>query len=107
VKYKIVFEASAMCNDGSAFTDTNVHRLLRKKGIVNTEGEWFRCTVKDIQAALLEIQSGVKNEENRTLNFVMRPEQSEAVDKPIAYCVFWFFSGLSRQKRSGRHQSKK
>jgi len=85
VKYKIVFEASAMCNDGSAFTDMNVHRLLRKKGIVNPEGEWFRCTVKDIQATLLEIQSGVKNEENRTLHFAMRPEQSEAVDKTIAY----------------------
>ena len=74
-----------MCNDDSAFTDMNVHRLLRKKGIANPEGEWFRCTVKDIQAALLEIQSGVKNEENRTLYFAMRPEQSEAVDRTIAY----------------------
>ncbi|MCY7329474.1 MAG: hypothetical protein LH618_13065 [Saprospiraceae bacterium] len=78
VKYKIVFEASAMCNDDSAFTDMNVHRLLRKKGIANPEGEWFRCTVKDIQAALLEIQSGVKNEENRTLHFAMRPELIES-----------------------------
>jgi len=85
LKYNIVLEASAMRNDGSAFTDTDVHRLLRKKGIVNHEGEWFRCTVKDIEAALLEIQSGVKNEENRTLNFGMRPEQLEAVDKTMAY----------------------
>jgi hypothetical protein len=85
LKYNIVLEASAMRNDGSAFMDSDVHRLLRKKGIANPEGEWFRCTVKDIEAALLEIQSGVKNEENRTLNFGMRPEQSEAVEKTKAY----------------------
>jgi Type III restriction enzyme, res subunit/T5orf172 domain len=85
LKYNIVLETSAMRNDGSAFTDTDVHRLLRKKGIANPEGEWFRCTVRDIEAALLEIQSGVKNEENRTLNFGMRPEQLEAVEKTVAY----------------------
>jgi len=85
VKYNIVFEESAMKNDGSAFTDFDVHRYLRKKGISNSEGEWFKCTVKDIKAALLEIKSGVKNEDNRTLSFGLRPEQSDAVDKTITY----------------------
>lgn len=85
VAYKIVFEESAMRNDGSAFTDFDVHRYLKKKGIKNTEGEWFKCTVKDVKAALLEIKSGIKNEENRTLDFAMRPEQVEAVDKTITY----------------------
>lgn len=85
VKYTIVFEESAMKNDGSAFTDFDVHRYLRKKGISNPEGEWFKCTVKDIKAAILEIKSGVKNEDNRTLSFGMRPEQSDAVDKTITY----------------------
>ena len=85
IKYTIVFEESAMKNDGSAFTDFDVHRYLRKKGISNREGEWFKCTVKDIKAAILEIKSGVKNEDNRTLSFGMRPEQSDAVDKTITY----------------------
>ena len=85
IEYKIVFEESAMRNDGSAFTDKELHRLLKKKGLRNTEGEWFRCTVKDVKAAILEIKSGVKNEDNRTLDFIMRPEQAEAVDKTIAY----------------------
>jgi len=31
VKYKIVLEESAMRNDGSTFTDHDVHRFLRKK----------------------------------------------------------------------------
>src|SRR5689334_22807226 len=68
VKYRIVFEESAMRNEGSAFTDKEVHQLLRKKKIKNPEGEWFQCTVKDIKAAILEIKSGVKNEDNRTLD---------------------------------------
>ncbi len=85
VKYTIVFEESAMKNDGSAFTDFDVHRYLRKKGIPNPEGEWFKCSIKDIKAAIIEIKSGVKNEDNRTLNFGMRPEQTDAVDKTITY----------------------
>lgn len=83
--YKIVVEESAMRNDGTAFTDHDVHRYLRNVGIVNPEGEWFRCTVKDVKAAVLAIRNGIKNEENRTLDFKMRPEQQEAVDKTIAY----------------------
>ena len=85
VKYKILLEETAMRSDGSAFTDKNIHRLLRKKNIKNPFGEWFKCTVKDIKGAILEIKSGVKNEDNRTLDFRMRPEQSEAVDKTITY----------------------
>ena len=85
IKYKIVFEESAMKNDGTAFTDHDIHRYFKTKGIEHIEGEWFKCTVKDIKAALLEIKSGVKNEDNRTLDFAMRPEQVEAVGKTITY----------------------
>jgi len=85
VAYKIVFEESAMRNDGSVFTDHEVHRYLRKQGISNREGEWFKCTVKEVKAAILAIKSGAKNEDNRTLDFAMRPEQEEAVNKTIAY----------------------
>ena len=85
VAYKIVFEESAMRNDGSVFTDHEVHRYLRKQGISNHKGEWFKCTVKEVKAAILAIKSGSKNEDNRTLDFAMRPEQEEAVNKTIAY----------------------
>lgn len=85
IAYRIMFEESAMRNDGSAFTDIDVHRYLRKKGIGNPEGEWFKCTINDIKAALIEIKSGVKNEDNRILDFKMRPEQEDAVNKTIRY----------------------
>ena len=83
--YKIVFEAPAMRGDGSTFYDHDVHRYLRKRGIANPDGEWFRCSVKDIQAAVLAVQTGSENVENRTLDFKMRPEQIAAVDKTIDY----------------------
>lgn len=85
IKYKIVFEEPAMRNDGNVFTDFDVHRYLKKKGIKNTEGEWFRSTVKELKAVILEIKSGIKNEDNRTVDFAMGPEQVEAVGKAITY----------------------
>jgi hypothetical protein len=85
VKYKIVFEESAMRNDGSAFTDFDVHRYLRKRGVKNPEGEWFKCRLDDVKAAVIAIKSGELNEENRTLDFGMRPEQKEAVEMTARY----------------------
>jgi len=63
--YKIVFEESAMRSDGSVFTDHEVHASLRKKGVKNPDGEWFKCLVKDVKAAVIAIRSGGLNEENR------------------------------------------
>ncbi len=63
----------------------DVHRYLRKQGFKNPDGEWFQCTSKDVKAAILAIKNGAENVENRTLDFGMRPEQQEAVDKAIAY----------------------
>jgi hypothetical protein len=85
IKYNIVFDQSAMKRDGSSFTDHDVHRHLRKAGFSNPEGEWFKCTLKDLERAILEIKTGERTEDNRILNFGMRPEQEIAVDKTITY----------------------
>lgn len=83
--FKIVYEESAMRADGSSFTDHAVHALLRKNKVKNPEGEWFVCTLNQLRQALHEIKTGERTEENRVLNFGMRPEQQEAVTKTIAY----------------------
>lgn len=83
--YRIVFEESAMKNDGTVFDDHEVHRYLISTGIKNKAGEWFECSVKEVQAAYLAVKTGERNEENRTLAFVMRPEQAEAVERTAAY----------------------
>lgn len=83
--YKILLEESAMRSDGTFFTDRDVHRYLRKKNIRNPEGEWFKCGVKEVKAAVLAVRDGIENEDNRTLDFGMRPEQETAVEKAATY----------------------
>ena len=83
--YKIVLEESAIRNDGSVFIDQDVHRYLRQRGIRNPNGEWFKCKVEDIKSAIITIKTGEMNEENRSLDFKMRPEQTEAVEKTAVY----------------------
>jgi len=90
VQYEIVLVESAMSNDGSCFTDKDVHRLLERKGCkrlnpLDKTDEWFRCSVADIMAAILSLRTGVTNEENRTQNFTMRPEQFRAVEQTRTY----------------------
>jgi len=83
--YRIVLEESAMRNDGTTFTDHDVHRHLRIVGISNPEGEWFKCSAKDVKAAIIALKTGEVNEESRSLDFTMRPEQKAAVDKTADY----------------------
>ncbi|MBU1153560.1 GIY-YIG nuclease family protein, partial [bacterium] len=83
--YRILLEEPAMRNDGSVFTDHDVHRYLRQKGIKNPDGEWFKCAVDDVKSAIIAVKTGEMNEENRSLDFKMRPEQAEAVEKTAAY----------------------
>ncbi|MDR2962489.1 MAG: GIY-YIG nuclease family protein [Bacteroidales bacterium] len=91
VKYRIVLEQSAMRSDGSAFDDHAVHRVLRNGGLVNTEGEWFRCTVADVEQAICAVRERKSSAHSRTQRFAMRPEQAEAVEKTAAY-----FNGAGR-----------
>jgi hypothetical protein len=70
---------------------SRVSEQLRTSGLkytivfANPEGEWFKCTLKDLQKAILEVKTGERTEANRTLTFGMRPEQHAAVHKTIEY----------------------
>ncbi len=90
VKYEIVLVESAMSQDGSCFTDKDVHRLLERKGHarlnpMDRTDEWFRCTVTDVMACIMTLRTGSANVENRTQNFSMRPEQYRAVEQTKNY----------------------
>lgn len=90
IAYKILLKQSAMRSDGSCFRDSDVHTVLKRKGFRQyKEGEdrneWFACSVNDIMSAILELRDGIISKENRTLNFKMRPEQTIAVQKTMAY----------------------
>lgn len=95
--YRIVLEEPAMRNDGTVFTDHEVHRMLRVKGVDNPDGEWFRCSVEQVRSAIVAVRTGQFNEENRDLDFPMRPEQRAAVEKTAAYFASW-----RREKRNNQ-----
>jgi hypothetical protein len=96
--YRIVLEESAMRKDGTVFTDHDVHRMLRINGVKNPEGEWFRCPVDRVKAAVVAVREGQLNEENRSLDFTMRPEQKAAVEKTAAYFTSWRSEKGNRKK---------
>lgn len=90
VKYKIVFHESAMCKDGTCFTDKDVHRILERKRCKQLHGttdnnEWYLCTVEDIKGAVKELKTGQRIEGARTWDFVMREEQELAVSMTKDY----------------------
>lgn len=85
VPYSIVFQDSAIYEDGGVFTDHDLHRVLRKRGIPHVDGEWFACTTEEVKAAYLALKHRQENEENRDWDFTMRPEQREAVEKTSLY----------------------
>lgn len=84
--FKIELELSAMRNDGSVFTDRQVHEFLRSRNFKNpNKSEWFECTVEDVQNAVLNIVHRKGFEPHRTKDFSMRPEQVEAVNRTASY----------------------
>lgn len=90
LKYKILGSWSAIRNDGSFFMDHEVHKVLKKKHISTlNEGEdnneWFKCTIKDVEAAVIAVTTDSENLENRCQTFSMRPEQEKAVNRTEEY----------------------
>ncbi len=83
--YEIVMEELAVRDDGTFFTDRDIHRQLIKMGFLNNEGEWFECALSDVLACVIAEKKGAINEESRSLDFKMRPEQEEAVKRTAQY----------------------
>src|SRR6056300_1002165 len=50
--YTILLDEPAIRNDGTSFNDRDVHRYLKRKSFLNPQGEWFKCNVNDLKAAL-------------------------------------------------------
>lgn len=83
--YRIVIEESAMREDGSTFSDHDVHRALKARGFINTAGEWFKCSVQDVKSAILAVRNNENIALSRDQDFEMRPEQKAAVEMTSRY----------------------
>ena len=82
--YEVVFLENSMREDETYFKDYDVHKLLKKQGFENINGEWFKCGVKDIESAVLTLKNRLDNIERRSQNFKLRPEQTQAIEKTIS-----------------------
>lgn len=101
VPYRILGQWSAMKTDGSCFTDHEVHAVLKVKGkkqlnAGEDRNEWFKCSIADVKAAIVAVQTGAENYENRTQAFAMRPEQEFAVDVTMRYFKSAYEEGSDR-----------
>ena len=83
--WKVKLMRPAMRKDGSVFSDKAVHRVLRSAHIQNPEGEWFRCSTREVERAIEAVKNNETTMLQRTQDFKMRPEQKEAVTKTAGY----------------------
>ena len=83
--WKVKLMRPAMRKDGSVFSDKAVHRVLRGANIQNPEGEWFRCSTREVERAIEAVKNNETTMLQRTQDFKMRPEQEEAVTKTADY----------------------
>ena len=83
--YTIVLDELAERDDGTTFTDHEFRAALAKKGCVNAELEWMRCTLKDVKTVLTELRTGLRFTGTHDQTFAMRAEQRAAVEKTHAY----------------------
>jgi hypothetical protein len=81
----ILLEEPAVREDGSEFTDHEVHAALVGAGVRRSEGEWFEASLDEVKAAINTVRSGMPFEPTRTESFEMRPEQREAVKRTAGY----------------------
>ncbi len=56
---KILLDEPAAREDGTEFSDHDVHAALVKQGIRRPEGEWFEATLDEVRAAINTVRSGV------------------------------------------------
>jgi hypothetical protein len=80
VDYEILLVESAVTVDGRVFRDKTVHKALERAGVSRRNGEWFECTVQEVEAVL----DSIKHDEavgnlRAKARFRPRPEQEQAV----------------------------
>jgi hypothetical protein len=88
IKPTILLDEPGERDDGAPLTDHQVRAHLTAKGFENATEvgrEWMRCTLEDVQTAIIELRRGHKLTGTRHESFRLRAEQVAAVKKTHAY----------------------
>ena len=86
-RFKVLIEKSSMRDDGTFFKDHAVHKILENAGIKRSgsNNEWFKCSVDELNTAVIAAKERTAIEIDRVFNFSLRPEQKKAVDRTKTY----------------------
>ncbi len=82
---RIEWHDDATRDDGSRITDFALRAALTARRHETVMGEWMRCSVADVRAALNDLRAGRIVEGVRDQKFPPRREQQDAVDATHAY----------------------
>lgn len=91
IAHETLLAESAMRQDGTCFGDDDIHNLLERKGFKkmffngDTNNEWFKCSIEDVELAIKEVKTYTRYDGNRTEDFKMRQEQVNAVNQTMEY----------------------
>ena len=90
LSHKTLFAVSAMRDDGTCFTDKDIHAVMRKNGYTQLNfgedrNEWFKVSKEEALAVINSVRNNTKYTVGRTAHFGMRAEQQRAVDETAAY----------------------
>ena len=78
--YEILLDEVAIRNDGTYFTDFDVHKVLERAGYYRfPNSEWFECTLGEVKEAIFAVKNHKTDITKRIATFKMRPEQERAV----------------------------
>lgn len=80
----IHLDEPAVREDGTTFTDHDVHKVLDAAGVQRTS-EVFEATLVEVRAAIAAVRVRRPYDPSRTEDFGMRPEQFQAVEVTAAY----------------------
>jgi hypothetical protein len=83
--FEILLDEVAIRNDGTFFTDKDVHKVLENSHVVkrcmgDRNTEWFECTLEEVQNAVFAVKNHKTDITKRCSDFKMRPEQAKAVE---------------------------
>ena len=80
----IHLDEPAVRDDGTWFTDNDIHHVLDAAGVHRTS-EVVEATLDEIRAAIVAVRTRRPYDPTRVASFGMRPEQQRAVDVTAAY----------------------
>jgi superfamily II DNA or RNA helicase len=99
LQYRLLYQCSAVKDDGAEFRDHDIHAILINKGyhrhqiasgndLLKTNTEWFKVSPEKAIHVIDRYRKGDRPEQidiERFHDFSMRPEQKYAVDKTAAH----------------------